>query len=125
MKYPVEHYDLWFVHLLHDRLDPETSKAWELKRESERPKIQDMLKFLDSQAKAISGVHFFGPQNAESLGRQGANHNDGVNENWERKTNSNESSEKNSSEPKRCQVCDEPFHRLFRCAKFKEMSVPE
>lgn len=55
LKYPVEHFDVIFVHLLHDRLDPETSKAWELKRESERPKIQDMLKFLDTQAKAISG----------------------------------------------------------------------
>lgn len=32
MNHPVEHYDLIFVHALHDKLDPETRKAWELYR---------------------------------------------------------------------------------------------
>lgn len=57
LKYPVDAYDLWFVHILHSKLDTATGKAWELQRASERPTITSMLKFLDSQAKAISGAY--------------------------------------------------------------------
>lgn len=129
LKYPVEHYDMIFVHLLHDRLDAETSKAWELKRDSERPKVQDMLKFLDAQAKAISGVHFVESKGSKSSKKNGANNND----NYERRpnlkrfgsSNSNENSEKSSGTPKKCKICDEPFHQLYRCEKFKKMNVPE
>lgn len=47
LKYPVEYFDLIFVHSLHDRLDSETSKAWELSLQSETPSIDDMLSFLE------------------------------------------------------------------------------
>lgn len=130
MKYPVEHYDMFLVHLLHDRLDAETSKAWELQRASERPKIQDMLKFLDSQAKAISGVHFFESKGTKSLKKYNASRNSGS---FERKPNlkriglskPNENSGKSSENPKMCKLCAEPFHQLFRCEKFKGMNVLE
>lgn len=58
LRYPVEYYDLIFVHAIHNKLDPETSKAWELCRYSEQPSIHEMLKFLDTQAKAMMGVQF-------------------------------------------------------------------
>lgn len=53
LGYPVEHFDLFFVHGIHERLDGETSKQWELKRTSETPKLMDLLDFLDHQAKAM------------------------------------------------------------------------
>lgn len=129
LKYPVEHYDMILVHLLHDRLDAETSKAWELKRESERPSLQNMLKFLDSQAKAVSGVHFFESKNVKSSKKNSAN-NSG---NFERKSNLKRIGlpkpggkfEKSSNGPTKCLVCEEPYHPLFRCEKFKNMNVPE
>lgn len=52
-SYPVEHYHLIFVHELHDKLDSETAKAWELQRETEDPTLLDLLDFLDKQAKAL------------------------------------------------------------------------
>lgn len=57
LQYPVEHYDLFVVHGIHEKLDPETSKAWELYRSSERPTVQELLSFLDKQAKALSNVY--------------------------------------------------------------------
>lgn len=58
LNHPVEHYDAMFVHAIHDRLDLDTSKAWELCRLSENPSINEMLNFLDRQAKALAGVQF-------------------------------------------------------------------
>lgn len=58
LEYPVQHYDLMCVHGLHDRLDPETSKAWELERAVETPSLEQMLNFLDRQAKALCGAYF-------------------------------------------------------------------
>lgn len=50
---PVEHWNFMFVHLLHEKLDPETSRQWELSRQSEQPEISDMLSFIDKQASAM------------------------------------------------------------------------
>lgn len=58
LEHPVEYYDLFVVHTIHDRLDAETSKAWEFFRSSETPTVQELLSFLDKQAKALSNVHY-------------------------------------------------------------------
>lgn len=42
------------MHSLHDRLDEETGKSWELQRDTETPTAAAMLKFLDRQAAASS-----------------------------------------------------------------------
>lgn len=128
LHYPVEYYDLIFVHSIHDKLDPETSKAWELCRHSERPSIDEMLKFLDVQAKALMGVQFVEKRTATQEKRQSSS-------NFERKNKlksfSNERSDKsrvehkNSNEQGKCKVCNENMHWLYKCDKFKKMSLPE
>ncbi|XP_031781161.1 uncharacterized protein LOC103316074 [Nasonia vitripennis] len=71
LKLPVDHWDIWFVFLLSDRLDPESRKLWEAELsekdqeyvpeadEPERdinsalPKFSDLLKFLERRAQAL------------------------------------------------------------------------
>lgn len=128
LNHPVEHYNQIFVHLLHNRLDVETVKAWELKRDSEKPKLQDILNFLDHQAKAMSGVHLKETKNVKSSEKNYSTRN---NEIFERKSNLKtigltkpmHKSEKSSDAPSKCKVCNEAFHPLYRCEKFKAMNV--
>lgn len=40
--------------MLHERLDSETARQWELVRESDTPKVDQMLAFLDKQALALA-----------------------------------------------------------------------
>lgn len=124
LRYPIEHYDLIFVHSIHDKLDPETSKAWELYRYSERPSINEMLKFLDAQAKAMMGVQFLEKRSGRETKRRSPE---------ERKPNlktvSSDNSNKKINEQKssdeKCKLCNESYHRLYRCEKFKKSNVPE
>lgn len=126
LHYPVEHYDLIFVHSIHDKLDPETSKAWELCRNSERPSIDDMLNFLDIQAKALMGVQFVEKRSAMKEKKSNSS-------NYERKSNlkpiSNEkwskSEEKKPTGAIKCKLCNEAQHWLYRCDKFKKLNVPD
>lgn len=53
---PVDGWDMMIVHMLHERLDHETSKQWELQRNSETPTVKQMLEFLDRQAAALVNV---------------------------------------------------------------------
>lgn len=50
MQLPVDSWDMWIVHNLHERLDPDTGKEWEKQRTSERPTATEILDFLDKQA---------------------------------------------------------------------------
>lgn len=49
---PVEQWDMWICHLLHERLDEETGRLWDLARKSETPTALEMLDFLDDHAAA-------------------------------------------------------------------------
>lgn len=122
LKYPVEAYDLWFVHILHSKLDTETSKAWELKRDTERPTIHSLLKFLDAQAKAISGAHYMEKKGTKDPNKTKPN-------NFERKSNVKTYSPNNSSEGKseknKCKLCNKDVHPLYHCDKFKELKLAD
>lgn len=126
LHYPVEHYDLIFKHSIHDKLDPETSKAWELCRYLERPSIDEMLKFLDVQAKALMGVQFVEKRSANKEKKPNSS-------NYERKGNlktfssekSGKNEEKKQTGPNKCKLCNEGQHWLYRCEKFKKLSVPD
>lgn len=61
LEYPLEGTHIFFVHGIHDRLDPETSQAWELTRTSENPTTAEILRFLDRQARALSGLRDIKP----------------------------------------------------------------
>lgn len=51
---PVHFWDVMIVHMLHERLDQETGRQWELHRDGEFPPISDMLAFIDKQAASIN-----------------------------------------------------------------------
>lgn len=128
LHYPVEHYDLIFVHSIHDKLDSETSKAWELRRESERPSIDEMLKFLDVQAKALMGVQFVesrGTINEKKKSFSTFERKDKVKSFSREKGETPKLKEEKSVEQSKCKVCNEDKHWLYKCDKFKKMNVPE
>lgn len=57
LQYPVQHYDLFIVHCLHQKLDSGLSKDWEKERNSETPTAADMLAFLNKQAKSCKSAY--------------------------------------------------------------------
>lgn len=57
LQYPVQHYDLFIVHCLHQKLDGGLSKEWEKERTSETPTIAEMLAFLNKQAKSCKSAY--------------------------------------------------------------------
>lgn len=60
LEFPVDSWDFLFVHCLHERLDPETARQWNLLRESERPTAKEMTKFLDREAGASNRIKMEG-----------------------------------------------------------------
>lgn len=127
LKYPVKHFDLFFVHGLHDRLDPETSKAWELGRTSESPAIQDMISFLNRQAKALTGVQFVERKGTKRL----SNLRDGASEKKKARFDKEKEQKKERvpmeppPEPTECKLCENEKHPMHRCAKFRAMTLAE
>lgn len=122
LKYPVEAYDLWFVHILHGKLDTETSKAWELQRATERPTTMSLLRFLDSQAKAISGARYMEKKSAKDSSKPKFDHSERKSDG--RKFNSNNAYEK-KPENNKCKLCGKEAHPFYRCDKFKELNLAD
>lgn len=124
MGYPVEHYDLIFVHELHDKLDNETAKAWELQRNTEDPTLQDLLDFLDKQAKALIGSRLIEQEGATN--RKRPNHFDDRRNDAKRAKFESTPERKDVGKPNKneCRCCKEK-HALIHCAKFKKLSLSE
>lgn len=123
MSYPVQYYDAFFVHMLHDKLDSNTSKEWELHRTSETPRLSTMLDFIDWQAKALSNVQF-GERREQKDNRkrtgQRLEHEQKEKRAKFKEEPSTGSSSKN--EQKKCVLCKDE-HYLHRCQKFKNMNL--
>lgn len=118
LNHPVEHYDLIFVHGLHDRLDLESSTAWELHRTSENPSITEMLDFLDRRAKAMTGAY------VES---ENANRKRTISLRDEKRSTPNNSSgpkSENKSENRACAICKEN-HAVHKCSTFLKLNLTE
>lgn len=128
LDYPVEHFDLIFVHGLHDRLDPETSKAWELNRKSENPTVFDMLNFLDRQAKALTGAQFVERKSNFDNRKRFSNEREHHHEKKKFRMEKEPAKEDNNKtipkfEPIECKLCKGEQHPLIRCLKFKTMNL--
>lgn len=80
MNYPVQHYDLIFVHTIHEKLDQETSKEWELYRKSDAPTTKEMLEFLVQHGRALSSA-----QSYEKSLEKGKRHSNIKEHNYEQK----------------------------------------
>lgn len=123
LDYPVEHYDLFIVHSIHERLDIETSKAWEFYRASETPTVQDLLYFLDRQAKALSNVHHLEQKKSFKRKRhdEKENHAEPKRPKFDKfKEQHGETERKSPSNM--CPVCNEK-HPVHKCPKFLKMNL--
>lgn len=123
MNYPVEHYDLIFVHKIHEKLDNETKKAWELQRTSEEPTISEMLRFLDWQARALTGAQ---PNEQKELPLNQKRQAPKMEQKGRGKLTKFEPSKvnhvPNSTESNQCVICKET-HRVYRCGTFLRMNL--
>lgn len=127
MGYPVEQFDVVFVHGLHDRLDEETSRIWEMQRQSETPTAKEMLKFLDMHAKALAGAHALDSDKSNDKGKRPWPKN-GKFDAKKFKGASSEHKEEHKNEQRAerqpCKVCNEN-HPVHKCDKFRKMSLAE
>ncbi|XP_055915032.1 uncharacterized protein LOC129948177 [Eupeodes corollae] len=111
LGHPVEHWDFFVIHILTEKLDPETARQWELQRDSDHPRLATMLAFIDKQAAALSNVsnarqrsHGQGhPREAAALGQR-------------------QRQKPSRDEVRPCEVCNES-HRLWECPDFIALSL--
>lgn len=129
MGYPVEHYDLIFVHTIHEKLDPETSKDWELHRKSEKPTTKEMLDFLIQHGRALSSAQF---HEQKLKAKRPSSDNEPKSDQKRAKFGSafdNSKTEKKSeakpnpnSNNRQCKLCQEN-HPIYKCAKFLKLDL--
>lgn len=127
LGHPVQHYDSIFVHALHERLDPEMSREWELRRDSEMPKIADMLTFLDRQAKASFGVKSSERKEKKENRKRPFHGKDKGEVDSKRAKSGSEQEQKSDAKNGKpnCTLCNKEPHRLFKCGSFLKMSLEE
>lgn len=122
LNYPVEHYDAIIVHSLHDRMDPETSKQWELYRKSETPSATEILDFIDWQAKAFANVQFNDSRENRKRTSSKFEHK-GEKKAKPESDKSKKSDKSDKKEPQNpCAICEEA-HPVYRCTKFQKMNL--
>lgn len=136
----IEHWDMIIVHMLHERLDAETGKQWELQRKSETPTTQEMLAFLDKQAGAASNEggarartasassdRTAKPERFNRFGSERASkHSTGYNQTTSSNSTPNKKGVK--TEPNatarrhECEIC-KGDHQLYSCEDFKALNL--
>lgn len=129
MGYPVEHYDLIFVHTIHEKLDPETSKDWELHRKSEKPTTKEMLDFLIQHGRALSSAQFHEQKTKAKrpssdiepkFGQKRAKF--GTTFDSSKTEKKSEAKPNPNSNNRQCKLCQEN-HPLYKCAKFLKLDL--
>lgn len=133
-----------FIHAVHEKLDPQTSIAWDKSRDPVRPQLTELKKFLDREAKALCNAYestAVSKTNARVDLKRPHKENDShrslkrfkSNKRSNTWSNSNSSSgykggnNSNSSktvklETNRCAVCSEEHHTR-KCQKFKDLTL--
>lgn len=57
MGHKVEHFELFFIHTIQEKLDEKTSVSWDLQRKDDNPTLLQFTGFLDRQAKALCNAN--------------------------------------------------------------------
>lgn len=130
MKFPVQHYDMIIIHIVHDKLDAETSKDWELSRKSETPTITELTEFLQSRERALINAQISekkGLPDGKKRSFSGKEHH--YHENKRMKQSSSDTNNHNdnaSKKPtdKKCKMCDE-IHFANQCKKFRGLPLKD
>ena len=135
LKMPIEHWDVWLVHLISNRLDPDTRKHWEAALSAKEqqaveraasasselniaelfPKYTDFVSFLEQRARALGMID----ANPKTHKLQGAAPKSGSSQ----KRVFHASAPQPHSTPNRnCPICAEG-HYLGKCPSFLRRSV--
>lgn len=124
MNYPTEHYDLIFVHSLHDKLDSDTRYEWSTKRPSDRPTISEMLAFLDQRAKNLCDIKHTSDHSENDQRKRHSTNRESRNDHKRAKANtSSEQKPGTSGTANKCKVCNKESHPVHRCQKFLKMDL--
>lgn len=116
--HPSEYYDFVFIHLLHERLDSETARQWELTRSSENPTIDEMTEFLDKQADALANSNPRSRQNFKvNLSNERASQARSDSQNRQKKEEIKLEVKKSA-----CDACSGD-HPIWTCPEFESLSL--
>lgn len=56
LNYNTEHWDVMFITILQKKLDNESKKEWEIKRDPLNPTLDQMLTFIENRARALANL---------------------------------------------------------------------
>lgn len=129
MKFPVHQYDMIIVHIVHDKLDPETSKDWELARKSENPKVKEITEFLQLRARALMYSQIGEKKSFQENRKRLYSGNEQQYKNKRAKIDEQNVSKQNDSSSKtlpsvKCSICPDS-HFNTQCPKLKSMKYKE
>lgn len=113
---PVEHWDMIVCVMLHDRLQNDTGREWDLKRSSETPSAREMIGFLDKQAAAL--------KNCKSVSRESLQVTI-ENDYSRRNANRYSAGPSTGAVPKKypCESCSSYDHLIYDCSDFLALNL--
>lgn len=118
---PVEHYDIWFVHLVVRRLDWETKESWNIHREGaeSRPTYQELITFLEARAHSLEQTYVSREKTQRGPDSRDVSHFSRRTENFGRRVNAmmTGTADRASS----CPLCS-ASHGIFRCTRFLSLN---
>lgn len=114
LKYPVEQWDLVFVHGLHARLGPYSGK-WEEKRDrNDQPTFDEMIEFLDAQAAQVQNHSMVGTLQVTTTNKRS-----------NQPTSSSSSRAKQPANDARCVSCNDTGHKIYDCPEFLPLTFTQ
>lgn len=127
MGYAAEHFDMIFIHIVQDKMDPQTSIAWDKERLSARPTLEQLKKFLDREAKALMNAYDakVEPKSNEQKDRKrvgGAHENQRSHKRF-KPSKHREGKLETKTEKGACVVCTDEVHPIRTCAKFLALNL--
>lgn len=126
MQHPVQYFDMILVHCIHSKLDPETSKDWEIQRKSETPTFKEIIEFLQLRGRALSNAQMHERKESSGDRKRHASNGAKFESKKFKKDNSNSKKESNSSGQSGnnpCKICNDGIHYHNQCDKFKSMDL--
>lgn len=124
-KYPVDNEYVW-VYLIHSKMDAETSREWELKRESQRPTFNQIIAFLTARGRALTHVNTEDKNHDNNRKRSGSEQKSNDSKRVKKDfspANKNDKSINQANKNDRCKLCKDGIHYMQSCKKFIEMTV--
>lgn len=131
VKYPVQHWDMILIHMIHERLDGPSASAWNLRRgNNNAPTVAEMVTFLDERNDAanekerqrrtpisvvVQKEHASRPQSRnrnESSSSRGSN----------REGTHSFASAPVTKNVYPCTVCNAKDYKIFVCPEFKPLT---